>query len=98
MTPEAHLERLRSRFVERAGEQMKDLRQRRAPEALADEDHRRALRGLAHSLAGAGGSFGFPALSERAAALEAALDSGAAPAEVAGRVGDLLDELDRLCR
>jgi HPt (histidine-containing phosphotransfer) domain-containing protein len=51
---------------------------------------------IAHGLAGAGGTFGFPALSDAAAGLEEALLEGAAPEALGPLVGGLLGRLDQL--
>jgi HPt (histidine-containing phosphotransfer) domain-containing protein len=42
----------------------------------ADSEAVTALRHLAHRLAGSGGTYGFPAISQAAHALELALDAG----------------------
>ena len=58
----------------------------------------RRFHRLAHSLAGTGSTFGFPAVSEAARRLEVLLQGtaeGVAPPPDAGRVEELLGELRR---
>jgi histidine phosphotransfer protein HptB len=53
------------------------------------------IRQLAHQIKGAGGGYGFPGLSQAAAALEQACQSNNAD-RVARAVDDLVDYLDRI--
>ena len=54
------------------------------------------LRRLAHQLKGAGGGYGFPQLTERAAILEGQLKSSAALEAIAGGVRELTDLIRRI--
>jgi HPt (histidine-containing phosphotransfer) domain-containing protein len=65
---DARMAELRTRFVQEAAKEHERL-----VEAFGNDDHA-AVRGIAHSLSGRAGMFGFPELSEQAAALEAAID------------------------
>lgn len=58
-------EQLKQRFAERCRTSLRDLIEARA-------DPQRTIL-IAHSLAGAGGTFGFPMLSEKAARMESLL-------------------------
>ncbi len=58
-----------------------------------DRDH---LLKTAHSLAGAGGTFGFPVLSERASRLETQLISDADTSAICAAFEALVDELERM--
>jgi HPt (histidine-containing phosphotransfer) domain-containing protein len=60
----------------------------RIEELLGAGDEQELSR-LAHQLKGAGGGYGFPQVSESAAALEQAIKSGAADSEVKDRAADL---------
>jgi HPt (histidine-containing phosphotransfer) domain-containing protein len=67
-------------------------------QALRDWHHGGAvdqIRLLAHQVKGAGGGYGFPELSQVAAALEQACQSNNAD-RVAQAVDDLIDYLDRI--
>jgi HPt (histidine-containing phosphotransfer) domain-containing protein len=81
------LEQLRKRFRLRSR-----VDQAALTSAIADQD-RAELKRLAHSLAGAGGIFGYAAISAAASALEAALDRDQ-PAEP--EASALLAELQRI--
>ena len=86
---EAALAALRARFLARAEDDLAALRAWSDSGVAADDAQRRAL----HRLAGAAGTFGFHALSERAKVAEDALAAGGA----AGReIGAVLDELARV--
>jgi HPt (histidine-containing phosphotransfer) domain-containing protein len=71
------MERLRQRFRQRSGGD------RAALEAALERQDTVEMKRLAHSLSGAAGIFGYPVISERAAALEAALDRNEAPEDAA---------------
>jgi hypothetical protein len=72
---EAHLGLLRERFRERLSEYRDRLVEARNLYARsADGDVIRRLKAISHELAGAGGTFGYPELSDLAAELEAAAD------------------------
>jgi HPt (histidine-containing phosphotransfer) domain-containing protein len=79
----ARMAELRARFAEEA-----EKDRERLIKALADDD-RPTIRSIAHSMAGRAGLFGFPEVSEKAAALESALDNE--PAQLR-RSGDALLE------
>lgn len=80
-TRQARLARLRTRFVQEATVELAEV------ERLASSGAEPArLRKLVHDLRGSGGSYGFPAITTAAAALEAALP-GAAPELVAALAG-----------
>lgn len=66
---------LRARFVARIAADRREI------EALDARGSAGRLRELAHGLAGAGGTFGFPGISAAAERLEVALDAGAPAAE-----------------
>jgi CheY-like chemotaxis protein len=95
----AVLDTMRSGFLERARRDASALAPCR--EALASDGHSvRALeqiKMIAHSLAGAGGIFGFPAISEKSARLvraaEAMLEGGAGATDVARALDELLDQI-----
>jgi HPt (histidine-containing phosphotransfer) domain-containing protein len=65
------LEKLRGRFVARSCVERAQLETALAAADLIE------VRRIAHSLSGAGGTFGFPAISQAAGDLEAAVDGGA---------------------
>lgn len=67
----AALDALKVRFVARCAQDRERLR-----EAIAEED-RPAIKHLSHTLAGAAGTFGFPALGEAAMAVEDCVDLAA---------------------
>jgi CheY-like chemotaxis protein len=95
----AALASLRGGFLERARRDAAALAPYRA--ALAPDGHSvpalEQVRSIAHSLAGAGGIFGFPGISNCAAALTAAvdamLDGSGAPSEVERTFGALQAEI-----
>ena len=92
-------EALRRGFLERCREQLLALEALAASEDLsARGDEHELLARMAHSLAGAGGTFGFPELSGRAARLEQALTAADAiePAAVRTALGGLIAELRRV--
>lgn len=70
---ELRMHRLRERFVARSADD------RRRLAAAIEAGDRAAMRGIAHALAGSGGIFGFPAVSDAGRNLEDALDAGADP-------------------
>jgi HPt (histidine-containing phosphotransfer) domain-containing protein len=68
------LDQIRKRFTERCSGDLHRLRELRSSNAYRnDEDALSALKGIAHSLAGAGGTLGFPEISSRAFELESLL-------------------------
>jgi len=83
------MQALRDRFVERCRGDLVRLKVLAAGDLSADE-----LGALAHSLAGAGGVFGFPEVSAAAGRLDDAYASGETPSPAA--VAALLDELQRV--
>jgi two-component system OmpR family response regulator len=92
---------LRSGFLERAQHDAATLASYRT--ALASDGHSvsvfEQIRTIAHSLAGAGGIFGFPGISERSATLAGATDAMiegiGAGTEVAHALDELLAEIER---
>ena len=82
------MSRLRDRFVERS------RADRVALSTAFDADDRGELRRLAHSLSGAGGLFGFPQISARAAELEHAVDRNEPRDRLLDHLRALLDEID----
>jgi CheY-like chemotaxis protein len=92
---------LRHGFLDRARHDAAALAPYRA--ALAPDGHSVAaleqVKTIAHSLAGAGGIFGFPGISEKAAVLarvtDAMLDGTGGATDVAGALDDLLAEIAR---
>jgi HPt (histidine-containing phosphotransfer) domain-containing protein len=92
-------EALRRGFLERCRGQLAALEAlARGEDPAARGDGHELLARAAHSLAGAGGTFGFPDLSRRAARLEQALtgEGGAEPAAVRAALDDLVAELKRV--
>lgn len=64
----------------------------------APRDRNELLTKTAHSLAGAGGTFGFPGISERASHLEELLvrDADPAPADIGSALNALILEMKRV--
>jgi HPt (histidine-containing phosphotransfer) domain-containing protein len=96
---ETHFARLRDRFRLRLSTYRDRLVEARNDYvARADEQVVRRMRSIAHELAGAGGTFGYPDLSEFAAELETAADSvlygQEQPVVVAAPLRQLLRELE----
>lgn len=89
MNPEA-LDALRRRFVERTREDRAVIAAWRTagPPAAAEVER------LIHNLAGAAGTFGFPALNAAAARIDDHLAEGRRPADA--EIQALLKEIDRL--
>ena len=84
------LDRLRSRFLARAADDLDNLRRWTTdPPADAEDLHR-----LVHRLSGAAGTFGFRQLSDLAATAEDALVTGRSDSMAA--LTALMEELDRL--
>ena len=84
------LRELRQRFIDRSRSDRDSL-----VAALAADD-RLELQRLAHSLAGAGGLFGFPEISDAGQRLEDALDESAEAVEVLAAGEALLRKLEAL--
>ena len=84
------LRELRQRFIDRSRLD-RDL----LTTALATNDHPEMQR-LAHSLAGAGGLFGFPEISDAGQRLEDALDENADAGDVRAAGEALLRQLESL--
>ena len=92
---------LRGGFLERARRDAAALMPYRA--ALRPDGHSvpalEQVRSIAHSLAGAGGIFGFPAISQKSATLasaaEAMLEATGATADVEHALDELLTEIER---
>jgi CheY-like chemotaxis protein len=97
----AALATLRDGFMQRAHNEAAALAPYRAalrPDAYSVPAIEQ-IKTIAHGLAGAGGIFGFPAISDKAAALagaaEAMLDGTGAAAEIERCLDDLLGEIER---
>ena len=83
------MDRLLTEFRERLTERIEALSAARA--ALgADPAARARVRGIAHALKGSGGTYGYPAITAAAGAVEAASDE-----QIAGRLDELLAVLRR---
>lgn len=83
-------DQIRKRFVERCSGDLHRLRESRSAGAYRDNAEALSLlAAIAHSLAGAGGTFGFPEISSRAAELESLLIEG----KIDDRASVLLDQL-----
>jgi len=68
------LDQIRKRFLERCGDDLHRLKELRSSGACWDNpDAISTLTGIAHSLAGAGGTLGFPEISNKAFELESML-------------------------
>ena len=78
---------LRAHFLERAAAQRAEL------EAALAAGEREEIRRIAHSLAGSGGVFGFPRVSEDAQAVEEAVDAGPGDEELKSIAAQLLKRL-----
>ena len=90
---------LRRRFIERCCGELAALEViTRKHDAVAVESDRDFLVKTAHALAGAGGTFGFPGLSERASNLETLLitEDDPGPAELQTALDELVMELKRV--
>ncbi|WP_274627694.1 Hpt domain-containing protein [Arvimicrobium flavum] len=90
---------LRRRFVARCQGELASLeRIAREGAAALDDSRRDQLVKTVHSLAGAGGMFGFSGLSERASMVETLLggDSEATPAQIKAALDELVLELQRI--
>ena len=83
------MDRLLSEFRERVAERIEALAAARA-RIGGDPDARAAVRGIAHALKGSGGTYGFPAITAAAAAVEGATDE-----HLAARLDELLSVLRR---
>jgi HPt (histidine-containing phosphotransfer) domain-containing protein len=95
---EAHFARLREAFRSRLPDYRADLVRIRSAFHASGEGGLRDLRAVAHSLAGAAGTFGFPEIGEIALELETAADkslSGDAGREaVTGPLRRLIREIE----
>ncbi|MFN3388742.1 MAG: Hpt domain-containing protein [Allosphingosinicella sp.] len=85
---DARMAQLRARFLDRAAAERAQL-----VEAMAADDAAE-IRRIAHSLSGAGGVFGFPAISASAQQVEETLDGPPDPAALDRLCRALLDALD----
>ena len=84
------LDQIRKRFIERCRGDLHRLRESRASGAYRDgAEALSVLAAIAHSLAGAGGTFGFPEISSRAIELESLLIEG----KIDDRATATLDQL-----
>jgi HPt (histidine-containing phosphotransfer) domain-containing protein len=83
-------DQIRKRFVERCRGDLHRLRESRSTGAYRDSaEALSVLAAVAHSLAGAGGTFGFPEISSRAVELETLLMEG----KIDDRARAVLDQL-----
>jgi HPt (histidine-containing phosphotransfer) domain-containing protein len=81
---------IRKRFVERCRGDLHRLRESRSSGAYRDSaEALSVLAAIAHSLAGAGGTLGFPEISSRAVELESLLIEG----KIDDRTSAALDQL-----
>jgi HPt (histidine-containing phosphotransfer) domain-containing protein len=87
---EDRMHALRARFTERAGREREQLILAVASSDLPE------IRRIAHSLSGAGGVFGYPALSGEAQQVEEAMDAPAASIGLEELCRPLFQELDRV--
>jgi PAS domain S-box-containing protein len=92
MADDPEMSEIVGRFVDRLPQQAAAIRD---AAARADATN---LKRLVHQLKGAGGGYGFPALTELAGQLEQALLRDAAPAEVAARLDALIAACARVRR
>lgn len=83
---------LRQRFLARCADQLAELKAARQQGPLPGND---PLIRLAHSLAGAAGTFGFPEVSARASALETLLVEQADGGAIGGALDALIAEIER---
>jgi len=83
---------LRQRFLARCADQLAELRAAREGAPLPGND---PLIRLAHSLAGAAGTFGFPEISVRASALETLLVEQADGGAIGTALDALIAEIER---
>jgi HPt (histidine-containing phosphotransfer) domain-containing protein len=84
------LDKIRKRFTERCRGDLDRLRELRASGVYRDDAEAiSVLAGIAHSLAGAGGTLGFPQISSRAFEVESMLIEGS----IDDRATKALDEL-----
>jgi HPt (histidine-containing phosphotransfer) domain-containing protein len=88
-------EGLRARFLEHCRERLVTLQEYEAGRPLKTGAGRKNLIGLAHSLAGAGGTFGFKEISQKASTLEQLLLDGGNLAPTRAALAALIDELKR---
>ena len=76
-------EKLRSRFCERLSRDLPLLQTyQQQTRLIQDDENKQALIRIAHSLAGAGGTFGFPDISSAAMALETGLRQDHTPQDI----------------
>ncbi|MGO1075487.1 Hpt domain-containing protein [Inquilinus sp. CA228] len=91
---QAHLDRLRAKFATELPRKLAEADALLVALRAGDGEALKGLRFVAHRLHGTGGTMGFAALSQAAAALEARLDAclqagGAGPEDVAAIVAEL---------
>jgi HPt (histidine-containing phosphotransfer) domain-containing protein len=91
------LDRIRKRFIERCCDDLERLRQLRTSCAYRDNEKAfSTLSAIAHSLAGAGGTLGFPEISSKAFELESRLIEGNAGEATTSALDELIAELNRI--
>ncbi|EHH09629.1 Hpt domain-containing protein [Mesorhizobium amorphae] len=83
---------LRQRFLARCADQLAELKAAREGAPLPGND---PLIRLAHSLAGAAGTFGFPEISARASALETLLVDQEDASAIGAALDALIAEIER---
>jgi diguanylate cyclase (GGDEF)-like protein len=98
VTLEQKLQAMRDKFHSSLADRLVDIDQAWQGACDGDEEARITLHRLAHSLAGSGATFGLAKVSEVSKALERALETVTAGAQIAGsaEVKDLLDEARRV--
>ena len=97
-SPQARLAELRERFRQRAivdRTALSELASSLDKNAAVDV-HAEDVRRIAHRLAGAGGTFGFPGISACAAELETLVSTSTSPEELAAGCTTLVLEIDRV--
>ena len=90
------LNELRREFLDEAREKVDEMQS--ALERAQDREALERLAYLAHQLKGSGGSYGYQRISEDAAQLERAIETGKngnGTSELARYVGNLRSEIDR---
>lgn len=86
---------IRKRFIERCRGDLHRLRGLRSSDAHRDSvEAISVLRAIAHSLAGAGGTLGFPEISSRAFELESMLSEENRDSRIAAALDQLIQTLE----
>ena len=91
------LDRIRNRFLERCRSDLRRLEELHSSGAYRhDPDALSLLVGIAHSLAGAGGTFGLPEISSRAFEFELLLIEGKLDDSATAALDELIETLKRI--